>query len=88
MTAERTTEKRAGERDALSTELDMLMFGKGPHVLKLDVLFGHRPEVLESVKRARGRGLGTDTIAKVLARSGESVSGSAVKTWLAKNGVK
>jgi hypothetical protein len=52
---------------------------------KIDVLFGDRPEVLESIKAAHARHISADRIAELLTdAAGLHVGGSSVKSWLKK----
>jgi hypothetical protein len=76
--------------DPLAAGLDGLASsgtgGSGPRVL---VLFGDRPEVLESIRRARrDRKLSYAAIAKFLTVNGEQhISAGAVQKWLDKEGI-
>ena len=56
---------------------------------KIDKLFGERPQVLESIIKARKeRNLSYTEIAKVLSSDPEiSVSDTSVKNWLDKKGI-
>lgn len=79
---------RPGERtvtvlDPLAEALGSLPSNMaGMHVLKIDHLFGSRPDVLESVKAAKARGVSAGAIADALSRDGTPVSSSAVENWL------
>lgn len=60
-------------------------YGRG---LKLEELFGERPDILEAIIVARvERKLSYQSIADVLSRDGEYVSPTAVQNWLRARGV-
>ena len=52
------------------------------HVLKIDKVFGDRPEVKASILRMRARGDSADYIADVLTKAGHPISGKGVTSWL------
>jgi DNA-directed RNA polymerase specialized sigma24 family protein len=57
--------------------------------LKLEELFGDRPDILEAVIVARAeRKLSYQSIADVLGREGEYISPTAVQNWLRAQGVQ
>jgi hypothetical protein len=60
-------------------------YGRG---LKLEELFGDRPDILEAIIAARvERKLSYQTIADVIARNGQYISPTAVQNWLRTQGV-
>lgn len=77
-------------KDSLAAALDAVAEpGVGGKGLKVLVLFGDRPDVLEAIIRARrDRRLSFAQIATVLSDEGKSVSSAAVAKWLAAEGVK
>lgn len=50
-------------------------------------MFGHRPKVLQSIRDAYGRGVGYDRLAEMVSKDGETISGSAMRKWLVKEGL-
>jgi hypothetical protein len=76
--------------DPLADALDALDASyDGSKTLKLDALFGDRPEVLESVRRARGRKVTFVEIARKLSSGAPvKVSEKAVAAWLHSQGIK
>jgi len=56
--------------------------------LKIALEFADRPEVLESIRRARtDRGLSYEHIAKILSEEGTFFSRAAVRSWLLSEGI-
>lgn len=61
----------------------------GTQQLKLDFLFGDRPAVLASIAAAFQRGLGYETISRILSEQEQTrIAPTAVKSWLNANGHK
>lgn len=62
----------------------------GGHRLKVDALFGDRPELLEAIRTARrDNGVAAEHIAEFLtAREGVHISGAAVAKWLTAQGIR
>jgi hypothetical protein len=78
------------KRDELSSKLDKTDINKsGRKTLKVDMEFGDRPEVLESILNARrDRGLSFRLIAEVLSEDlGDPISSTAVQSWCRRRGV-
>jgi hypothetical protein len=74
--------------DPLAAALDAATPSSGGHhQFKLDILFGDRPTVLASIVAAFKRGLGYETIARILSKQEQTViAPTAVKSWLNANG--
>ena len=74
--------------DPLAAALDAAPISHaGSQSLKIDALYGDRPDVLDSIVAAHKRGLGHTTIANLLTEHGGTlVSYSAVKSWLRARG--
>lgn len=78
-----------GKPDPLAAALDAARPKQTSSVCRVLVLFGDRPDVLESIKRARvDRLLSYDQIAGILSTPGASLSGSAIKTYLREIGAE
>lgn len=55
---------------------------------KVEAVFGDRPEVLESIRRARSeRGVSFEQIALILSEEGHRISAGAVRNWLRGEGI-
>ena len=71
--------------DPLVDALDNLTPTGKTQQLKVLVLFGEQPDVLDAIRRAHARRLSAGQIADALTRqlpAGESISESSVRTWL------
>lgn len=80
----------ASKKDPLAIALDAsLPRNHGNTTTKVDHYFGDRPDVLDSIRRARQeRHLSYKTIAQVLSQEdGVHLSDGAVKNWLSKQGI-
>lgn len=57
--------------------------------LRVDELFGDRPDILDAIRVARSeRKVSFQFIADILSKEGETVSGTAVQNWLRGQGVQ
>jgi hypothetical protein len=77
--------------DPVAAALDSIASPSGSGTVpKVDQLFGDRPAVLASIKRARSdRSLSFAQIATALStEDGVTVSASAVKNWLNRQGIR
>lgn len=76
--------------DPLAVLLGNATMQNGGTKLKVDVLFGDRPDVLTAIKKARvERKLGFQTIARLIsaAEPKNSISDTAVENWLKAQGI-
>jgi hypothetical protein len=56
--------------------------------LKVDVLYGDRPEVLDAIRSARrDKHLSFEQIAEALSSGGASITDGAVSKWLKREGI-
>lgn len=75
--------------DALAAALDELEADEPARKLKIDAVFGDRPTVLDSIRRARvERKRSIGRIAEVLSKEGDAISEGAVRNWLRSQGLK
>ena len=77
--------------DPIAAALDGIASPSGSgQTPKVEMLFGDRPAVLDAIKRARAeRSLSYQQIATALCvEDGITVSASAVKNWLNRNGIR
>jgi len=72
--------------DALAKKLSEATPARSGHKLRIEELFGDRPDVLEAIIAARKRGLSSRVIADVLSAEGEKVADGAVTNWLRSQG--
>lgn len=56
--------------------------------LRIDVLFGDRPDVLDAIRTARANGASHATIAKILSDDGQRVGFGAVRNWMLSQGIE
>jgi hypothetical protein len=68
--------------DPIAAALDAAVGPRPGQKGRVQFLFGDRPEVLESIRRAEARGLSMNAIADKLSTKDASVSAGAVKKWL------
>lgn len=75
--------------DPIAAALDAAKpIGNASNRPRMLVLFGDRPDVLDAVRRARrDRHLSTAQIARLISTPGATIGESAVKTWLALEGI-
>jgi ribosome-binding protein aMBF1 (putative translation factor) len=56
--------------------------------LKIDALYGERPEVLDAIRSARrDKHLSYEQIAEALSTAGDSITDGAVSKWLKREGI-
>lgn len=77
-------------KDPLATNLDNTIANRpGRKYGRLDTEFRHRPEVLESIRKARGeRNLSFQLISEVISEGLDTpISATAVQNWCRKEGI-
>jgi hypothetical protein len=74
-------------KNALVTALESLKPASSANRPKVVVLFGDQPEVLEAIREARRRKCSFVQIAKTLSTPDNPISETAVKSWLAMQGI-
>lgn len=61
----------------------------GGQQMRVPLLFGDRPEVLDAIRAARrDRGASWQAIAELLSKHGQRVSSTAVRNWLVSEGIE
>jgi hypothetical protein len=74
-------------KNALLSALESLRPMTSNNTPKVIVLFGDQPEVLEAIKAARLRKCSYAQIAKTLSTPEAPISETAIKSWLAMQGI-